>query len=179
MMRLRRLREVRGLQLAVAVVVIASGLNLPLVRAAGDRNVPATAAGLQLTITLQKETAVVAGDIPIEWQLMNHGSSTVTVCTWPGIAFSGGWFLADGSFEGFGPGYPDKPELSLLDFSTLKPGESVSGNTSIAAYPTVAGYIRYHATFRSGDDGHETGLRAWRGEIESNVVELKVPKSTP
>jgi len=178
-MRLRWLSEIGEFQLAVMVAVIASGLLLPVVRAAGDRNVPAAPAGLQLTITLKKDTVAAAGDIPIEWRLINHGSSTVTICTWPGIAFSGGWFLADGSFEGFGPGYPDKQELSLLDFSTLKPGESLSGNTAVAAYPTVAGYIRYHATFRSGDDGHDTALQAWRGEIESNVVELKVPKSTP
>jgi len=142
--------------------------------AAAPEPVPA---GLELQISSPVTNVDRDTSFLISWKLTNKSAKSITVCAWPGIAFAGGWFLADGSFEGFGPGYPDTPKLSLLDFRELKPGESITGSATENAYQTAAGYIRYHAYFRSGSDGKNLGLRAWHGEIDSNVIEVQVPKA--
>ncbi len=161
----------------IAVLCVASAFVLVLSGRAAD-GAPAQAA-----LTLQINSAVTHvdtdGTIPISWKLTNNSGKAVTVCTWPGIAFAGGWVLADGSVDGFGPGYPDTPELALFDFRELRPGESIAGDASESAYATSAGYIRYHAYFRSGSDGKSLGLRAWHGEIDSNLIEVQVPKKVP
>lgn len=130
------------------------------------------------------EITVDAGDpweedwVYIHWELVNESDAPVYVCQWPGPAFGSTWEEPDGIVKGHVPGYPHTRKLTRKYFVELKPGEALMGLTRYHVHPTPTGTLAIHGAYRSGQTGGEHGVSAWRGEADSNWVDVEVPKET-
>ena len=127
---------------------------------------------LTVTIRCDEKAHPKHRPLAIHWQVKNTSSQDVTILREPsevGYHYSGG--SSGRSNPGHGPRTRD-------DFVTLKPGQSLAWtladapNTAEAAETKPVDALTYTLTYDSA--GSELGLRAWRGVLRSNAIDVDV-----
>jgi len=161
----------------VAVAVVTVILAIVGASVASEKGAQLPRARLTLLVEPAKRAVEAAEDVGFTFRLVNTGDVAITVCTWPGIALQSSYENPDGSVERLEREYPETVVLHRTDFKSLAPHESIVGTASLHVFPTPIGHLRVHAKYRSGSDGAQFRMNAWKGEVESRVIEIRVPRS--
>jgi hypothetical protein len=74
------------------------------------------------------------------------------------------------------PGYPHSRPIERKYYVELKPGEALVGHGEVPVWSTPSGSLSIRAEFRCDQDGHEYGLKSWKGRVSSEWVLVEVPK---